>query len=117
MRLRPETAQRQMSAAITPIAMEPIGPTQPQAGVIATSPATAPEAAPSIVGEPLMIHSPSIHASVAAAVASSVLVNTSVAKPFASRFEPTLNPNQPTHSSAEPIMTIGRLCGGKAVCP
>ena len=27
-----------------PIAIEPIGPTQPQAGVIATRPATAPEA-------------------------------------------------------------------------
>src|SRR5688572_32739624 len=98
-----------MSAAMTPMAIEPIGPTQPQAGVIATRPATAPEAAPSIVGEPLTIHSPSIQARVAAAVASSVLVNTSVAKPFASRFEPTLNPNQPTHSSAEPTMTKGTL--------
>ena len=102
---------------MAPMAMEPIVPTQPQAGVMATRPATAPEAAPSIVGEPLMIHSPSIQASVAAAVASSVLVNTSVAKPFASRFEPTLKPNQPTHSSEAPIMTMGRLCGGSAVVP
>ena len=99
------------------MAIEPIGPTQPQAGVMATRPATAPEAAPSIVGEPLTIHSPSIHASVAAAVASSVLANTSVAKPLASRLDPTLKPNQPTHSSAEPIMTNGTLCGGSAVCP
>ncbi len=99
------------------MAIEPIGPTQPQAGVMATRPATAPEAAPSIVGDPLTIHSPSIHASVAAAVASSVLANTSVAKPLASRFDPTLKPNQPTHSSAEPIMTMGTLCGGSAVWP
>src|SRR5687768_7039065 len=102
---------------MTPIAIEPIGPTQPQAGVIATRPATAPEAAPSIVGEPLTIHSASIHARVAAAVASNVFVNTSVAKPFASRFEPTLKPNQPTHSREAPIMTIGTLCGGRAAVP
>ena len=37
----------------------PIGPTKPQAGVIATRPATAPEAAPSIEALPLAIHSPS----------------------------------------------------------
>src|SRR5688572_7523965 len=104
-----------MSAAMTPMAIEPIVPTQPQAGVMATRPATAPDAAPSIVGEPLTIHSPSIQASVAAAVASSVLVNTSVAKPFASRFEPTLNPNQPTHSRQAPIMVMGTLCGVSAV--
>src|SRR5688572_8382359 len=95
--------------ATTPIAMAPIGPTQPQAGVMATRPATAPEAAPSIVGEPLVIHSTNSQPRVAAAVARMVLANTRVAKPFASRFEPTLKPNQPTHSSDAPIMTIGRL--------
>src|SRR6478736_8036182 len=103
--LSQDTAHRQISAAMAPMAIEPMVPTQPQAGVMATSPATAPEAAPSIVGDPLKIHSPNIHAMVAAAVASSVLVNTSVAKPLASRFEPTLKPNQPTHSSAAPIIT------------
>src|SRR5689334_18621497 len=106
-----------MMAAMAPIAIEPIVPTQPQAGVMATRPATAPDAAPSIVGEPLATHSPNIQAIVAAAVASSVLVNTSVAKPFASRLEPTLKPNQPTHSNAEPTMTYGTLCGGSAVWP
>src|SRR5689334_16058846 len=103
--LSQDTAQRQISAAMAPMAIEPIVPTHPQAGVIATSPATAPDAAPSIVGEPLKIHSPNIQAMVAAAVASRVLVNTSVAKPLASRLVPTLKPNQPTHSSAEPTMT------------
>src|SRR5688572_4698462 len=97
--LSPEQAQRQTTPAMTPIAMAPIGPTQPQAGVMATRPATAPEAAPSIVGEPLVIHSTNNQPRVAAAVARMVLANTRVAKPFASRFEPTLKPNQPTHSS------------------
>jgi class 3 adenylate cyclase len=49
--------------------MAPIGPTKPQAGVMATKPATAPEAAPSIEGLPLLIHSAKVHATVAAAVA------------------------------------------------
>ena len=96
---------------------EPIGPTQPQAGVIATRPAMAPEAAPSIVGVPFMIHSRNIQASVAAAVASRVLANTWPANGLDSRFEPTLKPNQPTHSSEAPIIMNGRLCGGMAVLP
>ena len=51
--------------------MEPIGPTQPQAGVMATRPAMAPEAAPSIVGVPRQIHSAKDQVIAAAAVASS----------------------------------------------
>src|SRR5512138_413835 len=97
-----------------PIAIDPIGPTQPQAGVIATRPATAPEAAPSIVGVPRCTHSANDQASAAAAVARIVLANTMLVKPLASRPEPTLKPNQPTHSSEVPIITIGRLCGGIA---
>src|SRR5262245_25285685 len=95
----------------------PIGPTQPHAGVIATRPATAPEAAPSIVGVPRKIHSPNVHAITAAAVATNVLMNTCAANAFDSRFEPTLKPNQPTHSSAAPIMMNGTLCGVIAVVP
>src|SRR5512140_3643850 len=97
--------------------MEPIGPTQPQAGVIATRPATAPDAAPSIVGVPRCTHSAKDQASAAADVASSVLANTWPAKPLASRFEPTLKPNQPTHSSEVPIITIGTLCGAIEAVP
>ncbi len=50
----------------------PIGPTKPQAGVIATSPATAPDAAPSIDGLPLPIHSANVQDSTAAAAATKV---------------------------------------------
>src|SRR5512139_4269823 len=97
-----------------PIAIAPIGPTQPQAGVMATRPATAPDAAPSIVGVPRWIHSANDQASAAAAVARIVLANTMAVKPFASRPEPTLKPNQPTHSSEAPIITIARLWGAMA---
>ena len=85
--------------------------------MIATRPATAPEAAPSIDGLPLHIHSPNIQASAAAAVASSVLTKASAATPLASRLEPALKPNQPTHSSEAPIIVSVRLCGAIASLP
>ena len=79
--------------------------------MIATRPATAPDAAPSIEGLPLIIHSTNVHDRTAAAVASSVLTNASAATPLASRLEPALKPNQPTHSSAAPTIVSVRLCG------
>ena len=89
----------------------PLMPTKPQAGVIATRPATAPDAAPSIDGLPLNIHSANIHDSTAAAVATSVLTNASAAVSAASSADPALKPNQPTHSSDAPIIVNVRLCG------
>ena len=41
----------------------------------------------------------------------------SAAMPLASSAEPALKPNQPTHSSAAPIMVIVRLCGVIASLP
>ena len=73
----------------------------------------APDAAPSMVGVPRKIHSAKDQARAAAAVARIVLANTWAARPLASRLEPTLKPNQPTHSSEVPIITIGRLWGWK----
>ena len=84
--------------------MPPIGPTKPHAGVIATRPATAPEAAPSIDGLPLNNHSTNIHDEAAAQVANIVLANTRPAAPLASKLEPTLKPNQPTHNKAAPTI-------------
>src|SRR5918999_5493902 len=86
-------------------------PTLPAAGVIATRPATAPDAAPSIEGLPFAIHSPNVHESTAQAVARNVLMKASVAELPASSAEPALKPNQPTHRRDAPIMVIGRLCG------
>ena len=63
---RPVTPQRQAKPATKPMTIAPIRPTLPQAGVIATRPATAPDAAPSIEGLPLNIASPMHQASTAA---------------------------------------------------
>src|SRR5882672_5800967 len=98
--------------AAAPIASEPTGPTKPDAGVIATSPATAPEQMPITVGLPRMIHSTSIQVKPAVAVAMCV---TSIAMPAcmpALTAEPALKPNQPTHNSEAPIMVRTMLCGG-----
>jgi hypothetical protein len=89
----------------------PLTPTNPHAGVIATRPATAPDAAPSIEGLPLTIHSANIQDSTAAAVATSVLMNASAAASPASSADPALKPNQPTHSREAPIIVNVRLCG------
>src|SRR2546423_15723627 len=86
------------------------GPTKPEAGVIATSPATAPEAAPSTVGLPRIDHSVNIQPSAAAAAAVLVARNALTARPLASSALPALKPNQPNHSSAAPMTVIGRLC-------
>ena len=47
--------------AATPMHTAPIGPTKPEAGVIATRPATAPVQMPITVGLPRTIHSTIIH--------------------------------------------------------
>src|SRR5437899_4440656 len=92
-----------------PIQMAEIGPTNPEAGVIATSPATAPLAAPRTVGFPRYSHSTTIHASAAAAVAVLVTTNALVARGPAPRALPALNPNQPNQSIEAPNTVIGRL--------
>ncbi len=110
-RLRPLTPQRHTTPASSPMISAPLTPTKPHAGVIATRPATAPDAAPSIDGLPFSIHSANIQDSTAAAVATSVLMNARAAASPASSAEPALKPNQPTHSSDAPIIVNVRLCG------
>src|ERR1700722_15787189 len=100
---RAAAAQKQITPAATPMTIDPPGSTKPEAGVIATRPATAPEIAPRTDGLPLVIHSANIQASAAAAVAICVTVIAMPARPFAPTAEPALNPNQPTHSSDAPI--------------
>src|SRR2546422_5485204 len=89
-----------------------MGATKPEAGVIATSPATAPLAAPRMVGFPRPSHSANIHDSDAAAVAVLVATKALVASAPALSALPALKPNQPTQRSEAPISTKGRLCGG-----
>ena len=83
----------------------------------ATRPATQPDSAPSSDGLPLKIHSANIHDSAAAAVATNELIMASAAPPFASRLEPALKPNQPTHSSEAPIMVMTSECGAISSLP
>ena len=81
-----------------------------QEGVIATRPATTPEAAPRDVGWPWRIFSVTSQLSMAAAGVTRVLIQI---RPACSALlaAPPLNPNQPNHSRAAPSMMKGRLCG------
>src|SRR5664279_3796679 len=88
-----------------------IGLTKPQAGVIATRPATAPVTVPRIVGVPFCHHSISAQVNPAAAVAVLVAMKALAAMPLAARALPALNPNQPNHNSAPPRTVKGKLCG------
>src|SRR5215470_14940921 len=94
------------------MAKAPTGPTKPEAGVMATSPATAPEHIPTTVGLPFSAHSTSIQVKAATAVAICV---TSMAMPAcipALTAEPALKPNQPTHNSEAPMKVSTMLCAG-----
>src|SRR5580698_1370159 len=87
------------------------GLTNPEAGVIATSPATAPDAAPNTLGFPAPIHSATIHPKVAAAAPKCVATNALVASEDAPSALPALNPNHPTHNRHAPVTLNTRLCG------
>ena len=95
--------------------IEPTGPTKPDAGVMATRPATAPEQMPMTVGLPRWIHSTSIQVKPATAVAIWVTVIAMPACMPAVTAEPALKPNQPTHSSEAPMKVSTMLCGGRHV--
>src|SRR5579863_6191582 len=94
-----------------PINSAGMGFTKPEAGVIATSPATAPEMAPNTLGFPVFSHSAIIHPSAAEAVAKCVATKALVAREDAARALPALNPNQPTHSRHAPMTLSTRLWG------
>src|SRR5580765_252313 len=92
--------------------MAAIGFTNPAAGVIATSPATAPEIPPSTLGLPFRIHSAPAHPSAAVAAAKCVATKALVARLPAPSALPALKPNHPTHSRQAPIKLSTTLCGG-----
>src|SRR4051794_32749412 len=71
----------------------------------------APEAMPSTETLPRAAHSMAIHVSAAVAAAQCVFANASPARPLAENAEPALNPNQPTHNRAAPVIVSARLCG------
>src|SRR5277367_1810341 len=95
-----------------PMARAGMGPTNPAAGVMATSPATAPDIAPRALGRPFLIHSAALQLIAAAAVAKCVATNALVARELAAKALPALNPNHPTHNRQAPTKLSTRLCGG-----
>src|SRR5664279_4310503 len=105
------TASAQTEPAIRPSRIAVSGVRNAHAGVMATRPATAPEAAPTLVGRPSRIFSTISQAHSAAAVATWVFMNAIPARLFAANAEPALNPNQPNHSRPAPNSTNGTLCG------
>src|SRR5215472_7325087 len=88
--------------ATKPIISDDIGVTKPAAGVIATSPATAPEIAPSALALPLRTHSAPAHPTAAAAAPKCVFTKALVARPLAANALPALKPNHPTHNRQAP---------------
>src|SRR4051794_34289720 len=87
------------------------GFTKPDAGVIATRPATAPEIPPRTLGFPCTIHSARSQPRVAAAAPKWVATKALVARPEAPSALPALKPNQPTHRRHAPIKLRTILCG------
>src|SRR5438046_3017230 len=95
-----------------PIARADMGPTNPEAGVIATRPATDPEIAPSTLGFPLRTHSAPAQPRAAAAAPKCVATKALVASAPAERALPALKPNHPTQSRQAPTKLSTTLCGG-----
>src|SRR5690606_39814278 len=110
-------AQAQMTPAAMPMTSAPPGATKPEAGVMATRPATAPEMMPSTLGLPRAAHSTNIQASAAAAVAIWVTAMAMPALALAPAAEPALKPNQPTQSMPAPMIDSVRLCGAWLILP
>src|SRR5437764_443517 len=106
-------ASAHTAPATRPSSTAAYGAMKPQAGVIATRPATAPEDAPTMVGLPSRNHSTTHQPHSAAAVATWVLTNAMAVTESVVTSDPALNPNQPNHSRPAPSATIGTLCGRK----
>ena len=83
--------------------------TNPHAGVMTTSPATAPEQKPRTLGLPLKIHS--IRGQVKAPTAAAIVVvrKALAAIPSAATALPALKPYQPTQRRAVPMKVRTRL--------
>src|ERR1700727_1031555 len=109
------TASAHSTPAIAPIAKAPTALTDEHDGVMATNPATMPDAPPSVVAWPSRIRSVSSQKSMAVAVAIVVVMNVEPATPLELVAEPALNPYQPNHSRPAPSITNGTLCGRNSV--
>src|SRR2546422_362090 len=101
----------QRTPATSPMMIDGIGPTYPEAGVIATSPQTAPTAIPTAEGFFFLTQSVSIQLTAAPAAAKFVTTRAFTARAFAARALPALNPNHPNQRTEAPRITYGMLFG------
>src|SRR5436309_732786 len=97
--------------------MAPVASTKPQAGVITTNPATAPEQKPRMLGLPLSAYSAIAQAKDATAVARVVVMKAFAATTSAATALPALNPYHPTHNIPVPTMHNTILCGAIGCLP
>src|SRR3989475_10154926 len=93
--------------ATRPMMIDGIGPTYPEAGVIATRPQTAPTAIPTAEGFFFLTQAVSIPLTAAPAAARFVTTHAVTASSFALRALPALKPNHPNHSTETPRITHG----------
>src|ERR1700716_4104942 len=110
-------AQKQNAPAMTPMTMPCQGSTNPEAGVIVPSPATAPEIMPSTEGLRRTVHSIAPQVSAPAQAARWVARIAMTAREFAPRADPPLKPNQPTHSNPVPITASDKSNGDRFSVP
>src|SRR5690348_6497571 len=106
-----------MIPAQRPIITAPVTSTNPQAGVITTRPATAPEQKPSTLGLPRRAYSAIAQAKEPTAVAIVVVMNALAATTSAPTADPALKPYQPTHNIPVPTMHRTILWGGIGCLP
>src|SRR2546430_16921399 len=97
--------------------IDDIGPTYPEAGVMATRPQTAPTEMPTADGFPFRTQSVNIQLTAAAAAARFVTTSALTARAFAARAFPALEPNHPNHYRDAPSITYGMLFGRLARRP
>src|SRR6058998_79294 len=95
----------------------PVVSTKPQAGVMTTRPATAPEQKPRTLGLPRVTYSAIAQTNEATAVARVVVVKALAAMTSAATALPALKPYQPTQSMPVPTMHNTMLCGGIGSLP
>src|SRR5690349_16296741 len=100
-----------------PMIMAPSEVTNPQAGVITTNPATAPEQKPRTLGLPRVMYSAMAHTKEAVAVARVVVMKAFAAMPSAATALPALKPYQPTHNIPVPTIQRTMLWGGMGSFP
>src|SRR4051812_19371380 len=106
-----------MSPAQMPMITAPFVFTNPQAGVITTRPATAPEQKPRMLGLPRTTYSAMAQAKEATAVAMVVVMKALAATPSAATALPALKPYQPTQSMPVPTIQSTMLWGGIGSLP